>query len=167
VQLQAESAYKRHFPELELANQKIQFQVPARSIQGFPTNVCKQSVSFRNSFHSWQRSHDESVLIMGTQSADVERVCKAHKVIHTKVRNRLKSKTVYKLLYCYVNLRLLGKIDEDDTMTNFLEQAILDNIELEEEDDEDEDDEDDEYNVSPSTVVGMCSSLDCVVRLHL
>jgi len=73
------------------------------------------------------------VLIMGTQSADVERVCKAHKVIHTKVRNRLKNKTVYNLLFCYVNLRLLGKINEDDTMSNFLEQAILDNMSTDEE----------------------------------
>lgn len=68
------------------------------------------------------------VLVMSTQSADVERVCKAHKVVHTKVRNRLKNKTVYSLLYCYVNLRLLKKINEDDTMTSFLEQAILDHI---------------------------------------
>jgi hypothetical protein len=79
---------------------------------------------------------------MGTQSTDVERVCKAHKVIHTKVRNRLKNKTVYKLLYCYVNLRLHRKIDEDDTMTNFLQQAILSNIGLEEEEDDNDDDED-------------------------
>jgi hypothetical protein len=81
---------------------------------------------------------------MVIQAADVERVCKAHTVIHTKVRNRLKNKTVYKLLYCYVNLQLLRKIGEDDTMTNFLEQAILDNIGLEEEEEEEEDDDDDD-----------------------
>jgi hypothetical protein len=41
---------------------------------------------------------------------------------------------------------LLRKIDEDHTMTNFLEQAILDNIGLDEEEDDDydEDDGDDE-----------------------
>jgi hypothetical protein len=60
------------------------------------------------------------------------------------VRNRLKNKTAYRLLYCCVNLRLLRKIDEDDTMTNFLEQAILDNIGLEEDEDEDDDEEEEE-----------------------
>ncbi len=36
------------------------------------------------------------------------------------------------------------KNDEDDTMTNFLEQAILDNIGLEEEEDEDDDYDDED-----------------------
>jgi hypothetical protein len=56
----------------------------------------------------------------------------------------LKNKTAYRLLYYYVNLRLLRKIDEDDTMTNFLEQAILDNIGLEEDEDEDDDEEEED-----------------------
>jgi hypothetical protein len=54
------------------------------------------------------------LLVISTQSADVERVCKAHKVVHTKVRNRLNNKTVHELLYCYVNLRLMKKIQEDE-----------------------------------------------------
>ncbi len=39
---------------------------------------------------------------------------------------------------------MLRKIDEDDTMTNVLEQAILDNIGLEEEEDEDDDYDDED-----------------------
>jgi len=71
------------------------------------------------------------VLVMSTQSADVECLCKAHKVIHTTMRNCLKNSTVFKLIYCYVNLRLLneneqGCTDHDDTMVSFLEQGILD-----------------------------------------
>jgi len=50
------------------------------------------------------------VLVMSTQSADVERLCKAHKLIHTTMRNRLKNKTVIDLIYCYVNMRLLNKL---------------------------------------------------------
>jgi len=73
------------------------------------------------------------VLVMSTQSADVERLCKAHKIVHTTTRNRLKNATVLKLLYCYINLRLLknnehGCNDCDDTMVNFLEQSILDHL---------------------------------------
>jgi hypothetical protein len=85
------------------------------------------------------------LLVMSTQSADVERVCKAHKVVHTKVRNRLNNKTVHQLLYCYVNLRLIKKIqdekdqiastrvDPDDGWEDFFESALLDNIEDERE----------------------------------
>ena len=50
--------------------------------------------------------------VLSIQSADVERVCKAHKVIHSKVRNRLITKTVQMLLFTYVNLRLLHKCSE-------------------------------------------------------
>jgi hypothetical protein len=73
--------------------------------------------------------------VMATQSADVERVCKVHKIIHTKSRNRLKNKNVYMLLYCYVNLRLLksmdqgGDLDKDDVLEDFLGQSILDTAE--------------------------------------
>jgi hypothetical protein len=105
------------------------------------------------------------------RSAAVERVCKAHKVVHTKVRNRLKNKTVYQLLYCYVNLRLIKKlqeekgqiastrVDPDGRWGDFFEAALLDNIEEEQEqaeeenaavgasninsDDDDDDDDDD------------------------
>jgi hypothetical protein len=64
----------------------------------------------------------------------VERVCKAHGVIHTKTRNRLVNKpTVQRLLFCYVNLRLLRK--ETSTVAKFLLSAIhdeLDEVELDE-----------------------------------
>jgi hypothetical protein len=90
------------------------------------------------------------LLVMSTQSADVERVCKAHKVVHTKVRNRLTNKTVHQLLYCYVNLRLVKKIqdkeeqiastrvDPDGCWEDFFEAALLDSIEDEREQVEDE-----------------------------
>ncbi len=75
------------------------------------------------------------LLMMGTQSADVERVCKANKIVHSKVRNRLSNKNVKMLLYCYVNLRLLKKgkhetssgaaIDPQGDMEDFLGQALL------------------------------------------
>jgi len=48
-------------------------------------------------------------LCMTTQSANVERVCKANKFIHTSARHLLKAETVDMLLFCYVNLHLLEK----------------------------------------------------------
>ena len=51
-------------------------------------------------------------LTVAIQSADVERVCKAHKVIHTKSRNLLANKTVQMLLFAYCNLRLLKMCPE-------------------------------------------------------
>jgi hypothetical protein len=51
------------------------------------------------------------VLVMATQSAGVEHVCKVHKLIHTKIQNRLANDNVYMLLYCYVNLRILKRLD--------------------------------------------------------
>jgi hypothetical protein len=39
---------------------------------------------------------------------------------------------------------LLRRIDEDDTMTSFLEQAILEKCRLEKEEDEDEDEDEGE-----------------------
>ena len=64
------------------------------------------------------------VLYLSIQSADVERSCKAHGLIHTKVRNGLKNKRVQKLLYLYVNLRLLQKVYEPPQ--NFLTALIED-----------------------------------------
>ena len=54
--------------------------------------------------------------ILSVQSADVERMCKAHSIIHTKTRNRLQHVRVKKLLYCYINLRFIenGNSDPDD-----------------------------------------------------
>ena len=63
---------------------------------------------------------------MGTQSADVEHICKAHKIVHTKVRNRLTNKNVKMLLYCYVNLRLVQRNEEVEQG-----EPILENVELE------------------------------------
>ena len=47
--------------------------------------------------------------VLAVQSANVERVCKVHGVVHTKSRNRLTLPRVIKLIFCYVNLRLLQK----------------------------------------------------------
>jgi hypothetical protein len=65
----------------------------------------------------------ERLAVVSVQSADVERVCKAHKVIHTKARNRLHTRTVQMLLFTYVNLRLLNKCTEElgDFITDALE----------------------------------------------
>ena len=66
----------------------------------------------------------QRILALSIESADVERVCKANGLIHSKSRNRLRHSNVQKLLFCYVNLRLIksqyGK-DED-----FLDQSSLD-----------------------------------------
>jgi hypothetical protein len=69
------------------------------------------------------------------QSANVERVCKAHKLIHTKARNRLHLPVVQMLLYVYVNLRLMNKISAEmgdgmggflvDTLSNFDEEDVV------------------------------------------
>lgn len=60
--------------------------------------------------------------VLSVQSADVDRVCKAHKIIDTKSRNRLKNLTVQKLLFTYVNLRLLNGCSTE--LTEFLTQCI-------------------------------------------
>ena len=62
--------------------------------------------------------------VLTVQSANVERVCKAHGVIHTKSRNRLKHQSVQMLLFCYVNLRLLKK--ESSKVAQFLLGALND-----------------------------------------
>lgn len=54
------------------------------------------------------------------QSANVERVCKSHNLIHTPIRNRLINKTVQMLLFCYINIRLLNRVNGD--MGGFIEQ---------------------------------------------
>ena len=59
--------------------------------------------------------------VVAIQSADVERSCKAHKIIHTKARSRLYTKTVQQLLFAYINLRLLNKCTE---MGDFLMQSL-------------------------------------------
>ena len=67
------------------------------------------------------------LLTMATQSADVERCCKVHKLVHTKMRNRLKNDNVRKLVYCYVNLRLIKSmqgVQLDDDFVDFLAGAF-------------------------------------------
>ena len=63
---------------------------------------------YREQFHDLGKC----VLFLAVQSADVERSCKAHGHIHTNVRNHLKNKTGQKLLFLYVNLRSLRKVDK-------------------------------------------------------
>lgn len=55
------------------------------------------------------------------KSADVERSCKAHKIIHIKARNRLFTKTVQLLLFVYMNMRLLYECTVE--MGDFLMQS--------------------------------------------
>ena len=55
-------------------------------------------------------------------SCTVERVCKAHSLIHTKARNRLHLKVVKMLLYCYVNLRMINKCEAE--LGEFLVEAL-------------------------------------------
>ena len=75
-----------------------------------------------------QQFHDlgKRAISLAIQSADVERSCKAHGHIHTNVRNRLKNKNVQKLLYLYVNMRLLRKAY--DPPQNFLNAIIDDDL---------------------------------------
>ena len=79
------------------------------------------------------------VLVISTQSADVERVCKVHKLIHTKIRNRLAIDTVYMLLFCCVNLCILKRLDiaiEDNAshLEGFLAEALDDDHDSAEDD---------------------------------
>jgi hypothetical protein len=62
--------------------------------------------------------------LVAVQSADVERVCKAHKIIHTKARNKLYTTTVQLLLFTYVNLRLLNKCTDMGDMADFLLESL-------------------------------------------
>lgn len=62
------------------------------------------------------------LVCLSVQSANVERVCKSHKVIHSKIRNRLHVHTVHMLLYCFVNLRLIRRCN--DELGDFLLQCL-------------------------------------------
>ena len=81
-------------------------------------DILGKSVYNNDAFHDLGRR----CLYIAVQSADVERSCKAHGLIHTQVRNRLKNKTVQKLLYLYVNLRLLKKMEAPPD--NFLSEIL-------------------------------------------
>ena len=82
--------------------------------------------------------------VLAVQSADVERVCKAHKVVHSKARNCLMTQTVHQLLFTYVNLRLLNKCTEE--IGDFLLQCVEGCAD----DDDDDDDDDDEPEIVES-----------------
>ena len=83
--------------------------------------------------------------IVSVQSADVERMCKAHNIIHTKSRNRLQHERVKKLLYCYINLRITK--DERSEADDFL-LSIQD-------DDDDDDTVDEEEDDAAEDTVGI------------
>ena len=75
--------------------------------------------------------------ILSVQSADVERMCKAHSIIHTKSHNRLQHVQVKKLLYCYINLSFIEKSnsDPDDFLLsvdddNDKEEADANNVQI-------------------------------------
>ena len=77
--------------------------------------------------------------ILSVQSADVERMCRAHIIIHTKTCNRLQHVRVKKLLYCYINLRFIEKSnsDPDDFLLsvdddNDKEEADANNVQIDE-----------------------------------
>ena len=59
---------------------------------------------------------DIRLSLVSIQSADVERMCKAHSIIHTKNRNKLKHLRVKKPLYCYINMHITDddSADPDD-----------------------------------------------------
>jgi hypothetical protein len=64
------------------------------------------------------------LLAMSTRANVVERSCTVARL--TQAFDRLYNKKVYMLLYCYVNLRLLHNIGRGQAMDEFLEQAVLD-----------------------------------------
>mmetsp|Transcript_27598 Transcript_27598/g.68206 ORF Transcript_27598/g.68206 Transcript_27598/m.68206 type:complete len:167 (-) Transcript_27598:142-642(-) len=130
----------RHGPWGELIAERQAFWEPTEEEKnGFTTEVdgiiCKQ-LKMQCSISVWQAQGSDyypklcpvAVRLgsMAVQSADVERVCKAHKIIHTKARNRLYTTTVHMLLYTYVNLRLLNKCTEElgDFLTQSLEACV-------------------------------------------
>jgi hAT family C-terminal dimerisation region len=83
---------------------------------------------FKNSF-PWLSNIAVRVLTMAMQSADVERICKVHKLVHTRIRNRLANEAVYMSMYYYVNLRVLKRLDiavEDNVLhlEGFLADAL-------------------------------------------
>lgn len=61
-------------------------------------------------------------MVLSVQSANVDLVCKAHKIIHTKAHYSLHTKTVHILLFLYINIRLLKKCSDD--YAEFLTQYL-------------------------------------------
>jgi hypothetical protein len=112
--------------ELELSDDELsKFENPVE-------RVIWQQKKMRSTVSNWQLTGASQfpflapiavrLALVAIQSADVERSCKAHKVIHTKARNRLYTKTVQMLLYTYINLRLLNKCTTE--IGDFLTQTL-------------------------------------------
>lgn len=69
------------------------------------------------------------VLSCSPTSAVVERMNSMHKLIQTKTRSALKHDRVIKLLFCYVNMRLVDEVDVE--LLDMVEEALIDEIEKE------------------------------------
>mmetsp|Transcript_43221 Transcript_43221/g.112023 ORF Transcript_43221/g.112023 Transcript_43221/m.112023 type:complete len:318 (+) Transcript_43221:761-1714(+) len=63
------------------------------------------------------------VLSLAPTATPVERMNSIHKLIQTKGRAALKHQRVVKLMFCYVNMRLLDSIDEE--MVGMIEDMLL------------------------------------------
>ncbi len=70
---------------------------------------------------------------LSVQNASIERICKGHSLIHTKVRNMLASPTQQKLLYIYINERLMD-------IKSPIAEFVVSSIDYRETDDDDNDD---------------------------
>lgn len=69
------------------------------------------------------------LIVLVIKSADDESACKAHKMGHTKVRNRLKNQRVHMLLYTYIYLLLHNNcpVDALDFILKYIENEEIDN----------------------------------------
>ena len=63
------------------------------------------------------------ILSSAPTACPVERMNSMNKLVQSKARAALKHKRVVKLLYCYVNMRLLKKIDVE--VLNMIEEALM------------------------------------------
>ena len=70
---------------------------------------------------------------LSVQNASIERICKGHSLVHTKVRNRLASPTQQKLVYIYINERLMD-------IKSPIAEFVVSSIDYRETDDDDNDD---------------------------
>jgi len=66
------------------------------------------------------------ILSLAPHAAPVERMNSIHKVIQTKGRAALKHPRVVKMLYCYVNMRLLDSVDEE--MRSMIEDMLVQEV---------------------------------------
>ena len=103
----------RFFPNVHCVNLPFQQNQTPKLREKLGWDILGKSVYNNDAFHDLGRR----CLYIAVQSADVERSCKAHGLIHTQVKNRLKNK-----LYLYVNLRLLKKMEAPPD--NFLSEIL-------------------------------------------